>query len=160
MMDLWCAAVVKTEAGPQSGKLYTEEDWNTESKPDKDGGYRYSKVSFCPMSSLRSASPTVIAQACSKDTPEEHEQQQSGAQKVPDTIKTSVYGLSGRNVVRHMPDGCNALCRLKQRRQGGNSARRKGSPWSASTPRLCWDPLCRSVSMPHPSCTSRCVLKI
>ena len=36
---------MKTEAGPQNGKVYTEEDWNTESKPDKAGGYRYSKVS-------------------------------------------------------------------------------------------------------------------
>ena len=39
-----CAAVAKQEKGPSNGKLYTEEDWNNESKPDKAGGYRYSKV--------------------------------------------------------------------------------------------------------------------
>ena len=38
------AAIVKTSKGPSNGKLYTEEDWNDESKPDKEGGYRYSKV--------------------------------------------------------------------------------------------------------------------
>lgn len=38
------AAVAKKTAGPQNGKLYTEEDWNNESKPDKEGGYRYSKT--------------------------------------------------------------------------------------------------------------------
>lgn len=38
------AAAMKMEAGPSNGKLYTEEDWNTESKADKEGGYMYSKV--------------------------------------------------------------------------------------------------------------------
>eukprot|EP00891_Asterochloris_glomerata_P004943 jgi/Astpho2/4943/Aster-06679 len=38
------AAVAKQEKGPSNGKLYTEEDWNNESKPDKAGGYRYSKT--------------------------------------------------------------------------------------------------------------------
>lgn len=36
---------MKTSKGPHNGKLYTEEDWNDESKPDMEGGYRYSKVS-------------------------------------------------------------------------------------------------------------------
>ena len=35
---------MKMEGGPKNGKLYTEEDWNTESKADKEGGYMYSKV--------------------------------------------------------------------------------------------------------------------
>ena len=38
------AAIVKTSKGPSNGGLYTEEDWNDESQPDKEGGYRYSKV--------------------------------------------------------------------------------------------------------------------
>lgn len=32
------------KSGPANGKLYTEKDWNTESKADKEGGYMYSKV--------------------------------------------------------------------------------------------------------------------
>ena len=40
------AAIVKTSKGPSNGKLYTEEDWNDESQPDKEGGYRYSKVGY------------------------------------------------------------------------------------------------------------------
>lgn len=39
-----CAAALKMKAGPSNGKVYTEEDWNTESGPDKEGGYLYSKV--------------------------------------------------------------------------------------------------------------------
>ena len=35
---------MKMKAGPSNGKLYTEEDWNTDSGPDKEGGYMYSKV--------------------------------------------------------------------------------------------------------------------
>ena len=38
------AAALKMKAGPSNGKLYTEEDWNTDSGPDKEGGYMYSKV--------------------------------------------------------------------------------------------------------------------
>lgn len=37
------------KAGPSNGKLYTEEDWNTESGPDKEGGYMYSKVVYLLM---------------------------------------------------------------------------------------------------------------
>ena len=37
------AAVVNSKAGPKNGKLYTEEDWNTESSV-ADEPYRYSKV--------------------------------------------------------------------------------------------------------------------
>ena len=38
------AAALKMKSGPANGKLYTEEDWNTESQADKEGGYMYSKV--------------------------------------------------------------------------------------------------------------------
>lgn len=38
------AAALKMKAGPSNGKLYTEDDWNTDSGPDKEGGYMYSKV--------------------------------------------------------------------------------------------------------------------
>ncbi|KAL3160923.1 hypothetical protein ABBQ38_009315 [Trebouxia sp. C0009 RCD-2024] len=38
------AAALKMKAGPSNGKVYTEEDWNTESGPDKEGGYLYSKT--------------------------------------------------------------------------------------------------------------------
>ena len=37
------AAVVNSKTGPKNGKLYTEEDWNTESSVS-DEPYRYSKV--------------------------------------------------------------------------------------------------------------------
>ena len=32
------------EKGPSNGKLFTEEDWNVESKCDKAGAYSHSKV--------------------------------------------------------------------------------------------------------------------
>lgn len=38
------AAALKMKSGPSNGKLYTEEDWNTDSEADKEGGYMYSKV--------------------------------------------------------------------------------------------------------------------
>ena len=38
------AAALKMKNGPKNGKLYTEEDWNTDSQADKEGGYMYSKV--------------------------------------------------------------------------------------------------------------------
>lgn len=38
------AAALKMKAGPSNGKLYTEDDWNTDSGPDKEGGYMYSKT--------------------------------------------------------------------------------------------------------------------
>lgn len=38
------AAMAKMEKGPANGKLYTDADWNNESKADKQGGYLYSKV--------------------------------------------------------------------------------------------------------------------
>lgn len=43
------AAAMKMKAGPNNGKVYTEEDWNTESGPDKEGGYLYSKVGYLLM---------------------------------------------------------------------------------------------------------------
>ena len=45
---LLSAAMVKPEAGPDNGKYYTHDDWNTESTLET-GAYRYSKVSgrFC-----------------------------------------------------------------------------------------------------------------
>lgn len=43
LRQVWCAAVVNSKAGPGNGKLYTEEDWNTESSV-ADEPYRYSKV--------------------------------------------------------------------------------------------------------------------
>ena len=49
-----------------------------------------------------------------------------------------------------------ALCRLKQRRQGGSSAGRKVCRWCASTPPLCLGLWWGSVLMPRPSMTSRC----
>lgn len=39
-----CTAALKMKSGPSNGKVYTEEDWNTDSEPDKEGGYMYSKV--------------------------------------------------------------------------------------------------------------------
>ncbi len=39
------------KSGPSNGKLYTEEDWNTDSEADKEGGYMYSKVSCLSLSS-------------------------------------------------------------------------------------------------------------
>ena len=39
-----CTAALKMKSGPKNGKLYTEEDWNTDSEADKEGGYMYSKV--------------------------------------------------------------------------------------------------------------------
>ncbi|DBA85110.1 TPA: hypothetical protein ACH3X2_005833 [Trebouxia sp. C0005] len=38
------AAALKMKSGPSNGKLYTEEDWNTDSEADKEGGYMYSKT--------------------------------------------------------------------------------------------------------------------
>lgn len=38
------AAALKMKNGPKNGKLYTEEDWNTDSEADKEGGYMYSKT--------------------------------------------------------------------------------------------------------------------
>ena len=38
------AAVKSNEKGPSNGKLFTEEDWNVESKCDKAGAYSHSKV--------------------------------------------------------------------------------------------------------------------
>jgi len=38
------AAALKMKSGPKNGKLYTEEDWNTDSEADKEGGYMYSKT--------------------------------------------------------------------------------------------------------------------
>ncbi|DBA85113.1 hypothetical protein WJX79_005505 [Trebouxia sp. C0005] len=38
------AAALKMKSGPSNGKLYTEEDWNTDSEADKEGGYAYSKT--------------------------------------------------------------------------------------------------------------------
>ena len=60
MLGLCCPAVAKKTAGPQNGKLYTEEDWNNESKPDQEGGYRYSKVSSQAVSTQHSASPRSV----------------------------------------------------------------------------------------------------
>lgn len=46
------AAIVKPKGGPK-GKVYTEEDWNTEANENAQGAdaYRYSKV-CTPMSSV------------------------------------------------------------------------------------------------------------
>ncbi len=46
------------KSGPSNGKLYTEEDWNTDSEADKEGGYMYSKVVSL---SLASALQSVLS---------------------------------------------------------------------------------------------------
>lgn len=40
------------KSGPKNGKLYTEEDWNTDSEADQEGGYMYSKVLSCCLHSV------------------------------------------------------------------------------------------------------------
>ena len=51
------------KAGPSNGKVYTEEDWNTESGPDKEGGYMYSKVVHLHTKSLNLALVLCLSQA-------------------------------------------------------------------------------------------------
>lgn len=41
--DTCLAAIVKPEGGPANGKVYTPEEWNTETTLET-GAYRYSKV--------------------------------------------------------------------------------------------------------------------
>ena len=55
------------KSGPSNGKLYTEEDWNTDSEADKEGGYAYSKVG-CP--SLLPALQVVLC--CLAELHEKH----------------------------------------------------------------------------------------
>lgn len=45
--------MVNSKAGPGNGKLYTEEDWNTESSV-ADEPYRYSKVRRVMLCSVES----------------------------------------------------------------------------------------------------------
>lgn len=66
-LPMWCcaeqqhclcltAAMVKTEKGPANGKLYTDADWNDESKADKATCYYLSKVNGAAMLALLLAS--------------------------------------------------------------------------------------------------------
>ena len=48
------------KSGPSNGKLYTEEDWNTDSEADKEGGYMYSKVGCLNLSSALQLVPSQL----------------------------------------------------------------------------------------------------
>ena len=139
MLGLYCPAVAKKTAGPQNGKLYTEEDWNNESKPDKEGGYRYSKVSFHTMS--------TTARSITR----------KGAWDICQARLSHMHVHIPEAPWRFLPDICHALCRLKQRRQDGSSARKKVSRWCASTPHSCLGLWWGSVLMLHPLLTLRYV---
>ena len=40
------AAMLNVKSGPQKGDLYTEKEWNTDSKDDQEGAYMHSKASL------------------------------------------------------------------------------------------------------------------
>lgn len=39
--------MLNVKSGPAKGDLYTEKEWNTDSKDDQEGAYMHSKVNFC-----------------------------------------------------------------------------------------------------------------